>query len=661
MENVGLMVALAGAMTKAPTAEQVSTAVDAWLDDHPEATTTVTDGAITNAKLASSFVTPGTAAAYSSSATYAVGDYVFYGGALYRCVSAIATAEAWTAAHWTAVNLSDDVVRIMSVEKTDTDNEALLLNWKIGDMSNGVYKALNYRVCSDKVVFSHEMTFVAKSGYQVYTVTYNDDGTNKQTISFRTSIRIPPNLPFSITIRRNPESTSTPAVLSTFIANVVNWKSNVPGSLPIYTTTSYAQASNLGARARTEKIPGSVGRISVKAVGFKHYMEPFNSNGTQLADTSWVTGSADYELDESMSYVVVFGKTDNSTIDLDDLKANTGVFPVYNGMPDVVNDNRDRIPLIQQLFVGRPTFVGETDHVLPFVWFSDIHKEQLMWDRVMRFARYYNSKFKFVIHSGDYVGKDQASYNQLYENGVSAGIPMLNVVGNHDIYSDFDNRTEATKANTKGIIMPSTTDWDVTWGTTDNPMNYYKDFTTEGVRVIVLDDYYDTDAQATWLATVLADAKSNGLHVLTVAHETSKPITTFADNTFCSKDAALLTSEGSLNHSSTPYDAVIASFISGGGVHIAHLCGHEHVDLMGTSAAGVMNIVIGSQHGMYTDASDSARVEHTRSNDLFNCVKINTNIGQMSIVRVGATSDHYLRGRNVLTYDYINKTVVSNW
>lgn len=54
MENVGLMVALAGAMTKAPTAEQVSIAVDAWLDDHPEATTTVQDGAITKAKLNSS-------------------------------------------------------------------------------------------------------------------------------------------------------------------------------------------------------------------------------------------------------------------------------------------------------------------------------------------------------------------------------------------------------------------------------------------------------------------------------------------------------------------------------------------------------------------------------------------------------------------------------
>lgn len=35
------------------TTEAIADAVDAWLDDHPEATTTVEDGSITEAKLAS--------------------------------------------------------------------------------------------------------------------------------------------------------------------------------------------------------------------------------------------------------------------------------------------------------------------------------------------------------------------------------------------------------------------------------------------------------------------------------------------------------------------------------------------------------------------------------------------------------------------------------
>ena len=49
------------------------------------------------------------APAYSASATYAEGDYCTYEGALYRCSTAVATAEEWTAAHWTAVTLTGEL------------------------------------------------------------------------------------------------------------------------------------------------------------------------------------------------------------------------------------------------------------------------------------------------------------------------------------------------------------------------------------------------------------------------------------------------------------------------------------------------------------------------------------------------------------------------
>lgn len=55
------------------------------------------------------YISPGVAAQYSTSATYDVGDYVIYNGQLYRCTTAITTAETWTAAHWTAAVLGDDV------------------------------------------------------------------------------------------------------------------------------------------------------------------------------------------------------------------------------------------------------------------------------------------------------------------------------------------------------------------------------------------------------------------------------------------------------------------------------------------------------------------------------------------------------------------------
>lgn len=49
------------------------------------------------------------AGTYSASKTYAVGDYVWYDGALYRCTTAISTSELWTAAHWSRAVLGDDV------------------------------------------------------------------------------------------------------------------------------------------------------------------------------------------------------------------------------------------------------------------------------------------------------------------------------------------------------------------------------------------------------------------------------------------------------------------------------------------------------------------------------------------------------------------------
>lgn len=56
---------------------------------------------------------------YSSSSTYAVGEYVMYQGKLYKCKTAITTAEAWTAAHWETAILSEDVSDLKSVINTE--------------------------------------------------------------------------------------------------------------------------------------------------------------------------------------------------------------------------------------------------------------------------------------------------------------------------------------------------------------------------------------------------------------------------------------------------------------------------------------------------------------------------------------------------------------
>jgi len=77
---------------------------------------------------------------YSASSTYAVGDYVIHDGQLYRCTTAITTAEAWTAVHWEAARVAEDVSdlnRQISDETTGLDTKApVIINTASGAIAS---------------------------------------------------------------------------------------------------------------------------------------------------------------------------------------------------------------------------------------------------------------------------------------------------------------------------------------------------------------------------------------------------------------------------------------------------------------------------------------------------------------------------------------------
>lgn len=55
---------------------------------------------------------------YDSTATYAVGDYCIHDDSLYVCITAITTAEAWDATHWTAVTVTDAIAQSTATKAT---------------------------------------------------------------------------------------------------------------------------------------------------------------------------------------------------------------------------------------------------------------------------------------------------------------------------------------------------------------------------------------------------------------------------------------------------------------------------------------------------------------------------------------------------------------
>lgn len=89
------------------------------------------------------------APAYSTSGLYSVGQYVTYNGNLYRCNTAITTAETWTAAHWTQTNLGADVYDLKSA---------------IDDGKTSLY------VCNEKVIGGTPLIF--ESGAYRFTDSY---------------------------------------------------------------------------------------------------------------------------------------------------------------------------------------------------------------------------------------------------------------------------------------------------------------------------------------------------------------------------------------------------------------------------------------------------------------------------------------------------------
>lgn len=97
-------------------AEQIPKQVTDWLGANvtPVGSAVIVDNSLTISGAAADAKAVGDALTnfappYSSSDTYAVGDYVLYNNVLYRCNTPISTAEAWTGTHWKAVKLGPDV------------------------------------------------------------------------------------------------------------------------------------------------------------------------------------------------------------------------------------------------------------------------------------------------------------------------------------------------------------------------------------------------------------------------------------------------------------------------------------------------------------------------------------------------------------------------
>lgn len=110
------------------------------------------------------------APAYSTSGTYAVGDYVTYNGGLYRCVTAISSGESWTAAHWTSAKLGTDVSALKSALSDNTGTEIIAID------ETGKYIQMTGDTAVEKTSANFKYSKVACQPGDVFTVSAEGAG-----------------------------------------------------------------------------------------------------------------------------------------------------------------------------------------------------------------------------------------------------------------------------------------------------------------------------------------------------------------------------------------------------------------------------------------------------------------------------------------------------
>ena len=319
---------------------------------------------------------------------------------------------------------------------------------------------------------------------------------------------------------------------------------------------------------------------------------------------------------------------------------------------DILTLNKDIESFVIQASASETPFLHRSQHEpLQFVHFSDVHAVLELWNRMVRYINHYSDCIAFALHTGDYCGDNQDQYRDFYTEGTPCVRPILNCVGNHDTVAG-PQWQKMPKEEAWKRLFNHTDDWEANFLDCPNSMSYYRDFPESNIRLIVLDQYFDLELQKKWLRGLLADAKKKDLWVITAMHEPTAEIVDAPNVTFHT-----LTEFPPLRE--TPFESVLKDYIAEGGNYLCNFCGHEHHDLFGYTAGGVLNVAVECACD-WAGWCDGKRVRGTRTYDCFNVVTIDPDLHLLKLVRVGNNADYYLRKKQVLCYDYQNRRVVFN-
>lgn len=339
---------------------------------------------------------------------------------------------------------------------------------------------------------------------------------------------------------------------------------------------------------------------------------------------------------------------------------NTGIIQ-RNGIAETTNK-------LQQL--NRPTRTASRTLGTPplcLLHFSDIHGDKKRLQNIIEFKEYYSDYIADVIHTGDMV-KYYSTDGIAFWNEVDGAEDILNIIGNHDtlVGSTWIGMTMADAYTT--YFAPYISNWGVTG--TSGQTYYYKDYTDNKVRLIVLDIMHQSADQLTWFINTLASAKTAELHVIVAVH--SRPHWQFTSHQTAWDDKPLVPSytAGYSDTSASTYpenlsddyaDAV-DDFMTGGGYFVCWIHGHTHHKMFAQLQTHLNQLDVSVENAGIPDFAWTyvkARIDGTKSEDCFNIIGIDTDSKILRIMAVGATYDRFMRHTDTIAYNYYTHTILT--
>ena len=332
-----------------------------------------------------------------------------------------------------------------------------------------------------------------------------------------------------------------------------------------------------------------------------------------------------------------------------------------NGIAETTNK-------LQQL--NRPTRTASRTLGTPplcLLHFSDIHGDKKRLQNIIDFKGYYSDYIADVIHTGDMV-KYYSTDGITFWDEVDGAEDILNVIGNHDtlVGSTWVGMTMGEAYTT--YFAPYISNWGVTG--TSGQTYYYKDYTDNKVRLIVLDIMHQSADQLTWFTNTLASAKTAGLHVIVAVH--SRPHWQFTSHQTAWDDKPLVPSYtagySDTSASTDPenladdYADAVDDFMTGGGYFVCWIHGHTHHKMFAQLQTHLNQLDVSVENAGIPDFAWTyvkARIDGTKSEDCFNIIGIDTDSKILRIMAVGATYDRFMRHTDTIAYNYDTHTILT--